>query len=423
VSLGFSDSQIDRAREILKTGPICDECLGRPFARVGHGLANAERGHAMRTILSDGGKAGVCWVCGGLFDQAGAWADRAVRAVAELEFDTYLFGVRLTPRLGEMEAFFGNRFPGDQGESLKHAFNRVVGKAFEARLGRPVTVEFDHPDVSVVIDPASNELHVHVGSLYAYGRYRKLVRGIPQTKWPCRRCRGRGCASCGFTGKQYPESVEEWIATPLVEAAEAEGAHLHGAGREDIDARMLGDGRPFVLELVAPRRRTLDLESLGGEVNDKANGRVEISPLRLVDRATVALLKERAATKRYRALIAFDELIDPRRFESALSALCGMIEQRTPRRVSHRRADRVRRRRLLSTLGEIVAPRRAVIEFEGEGGLYIKELVSGDGGRTNPSLSGLLGVEAAVTELDVLEVRSDAFPDGTSSVDKGEALP
>ena len=421
--LDFSDDQIDRGREILEVGPICDECLGRPFAKVGHGLANAERGQALRTILADAGQMGVCWVCGGLFSRVGTWAERAARAVAGIEFDTYLFGLKLTPRLEQMETFFDKRFPSEQGESLKHAFNRAVGKAFEAGLGRSVTVDFSRPDVSMVIDPSSDEFHVHVTSLYVYGRYRKLVRGIPQTRWPCRRCRGRGCASCGYTGKQYPESVEEWIASPLLEATEAEGAHLHGAGREDIDARMLGDGRPFVLELVAPRRRTLDLESLGDAVNDNANGRVEISPLRLSDRATVGWLKELDATKRYRALAEFAEPVDPGRLQEALAGLCGVIEQRTPHRVSHRRADRVRLRRLLSASGEVVAPRRAVLEFEGEGGLYIKELVSGDEGRTNPSLSGHLGVGAAVIELDVLEVHSEALADRTCSVDNGEALP
>jgi tRNA pseudouridine synthase 10 len=40
-----------------------------------------------------------------------------------------------------------------------------------------------------------------------------------------------------------------------------------------------------------------------------------------------------------------------------------------------------------------------------EGGLYVKELISGDDKRTTPSLSALLGVNAKVEELDVLEIR------------------
>ncbi|HDS44699.1 MAG TPA: tRNA pseudouridine(54/55) synthase Pus10, partial [Methanomicrobia archaeon] len=36
-----------------------------------------------------------------------------------------------------------------------------------------------------------------------------------------------------------------------------------------------------------------------------------------------------------------------------------------------------------------------------------KELISGDEGRTTPNLSALLGMPAAVTELDVLDVELD----------------
>ena len=45
-----------------------------------------------------------------------------------------------------------------------------------------------------------------------------------------------------------------------------------------------------------------------------------------------------------------------------------------------------------------------LIEVYCEGGLYVKELIHGDQGRTKPSLSGLLGMELAVEELDVLRV-------------------
>jgi len=38
------------------------------------------------------------------------------------------------------------------------------------------------------------------------------------------------------------------------------------------------------------------------------------------------------------------------------------------------------------------------------GGLYIKELISGDDGRTKPSISEILNTPAECIELDVLEV-------------------
>ena len=45
-----------------------------------------------------------------------------------------------------------------------------------------------------------------------------------------------------------------------------------------------------------------------------------------------------------------------------------------------------------------------VIIIEAEAGTYIKELVSGDGGRTKPSLSDLAGQRIQIRELDVIEI-------------------
>jgi tRNA pseudouridine synthase 10 len=42
-----------------------------------------------------------------------------------------------------------------------------------------------------------------------------------------------------------------------------------------------------------------------------------------------------------------------------------------------------------------------------EGGLYVKELMSGDSGRTSPSLAEILGVEVVPLALDVLAVHSN----------------
>jgi tRNA pseudouridine synthase 10 len=42
-----------------------------------------------------------------------------------------------------------------------------------------------------------------------------------------------------------------------------------------------------------------------------------------------------------------------------------------------------------------------------QGGLYVKELVSGDEGRTNPSVSELLENRARTLKLDVLKVLLD----------------
>lgn len=401
------------AANILAAGPICDACLGGAFGRLGHGLTNEERARSLRgvaALVGERGKPGPCWVCGDVFGEAEAWAARARAEVGEIEFATYLCAVRPSLRWQEAERLLVERFHLAHAEPQKHAWNRTVGKAFE-RLAGHGTVDFSDPDVKFTIDPAAGTIEIDIASVFVYGRYRKLERGIPQTHWPCRRCRGRGCAECGGTGKQYADSVEELVGAPFVQACHASGAILHGAGREDIDARMLGSGRPFVLEIVRPHVRSIDARALGGEVNAAARGRVEVSNLRLCRRDAVGIVKETDAGKTYRARVEFEKDVSPDALVAALDSLVGDIAQRTPRRVAHRRADLVRTRRLRAARVTRSELREAEIEMVTDGGLYVKELVSGDEGRTEPSLAGRLGTAAVVRELDVLDISSDGFPD------------
>jgi tRNA pseudouridine synthase 10 len=175
---------------------------------------------------------------------------------------------------------------------------------------------------------------------------------------------------------------------------------------------MLGTGRPFVLELCEPRTRSINLEALREVANAAALGKIALGGISWSSRGTVARVKETLATKTYRAVVEFADDVSAESLEAALRSIVGDIAQRTPLRVAHRRADLVRTRRLHAACGTVRSVREADIEFRTDGGLYVKELVSGDEGRTEPSLAGRLGTAARVRELDVLDVVSSEFPDG-----------
>lgn len=53
---------------------------------------------------------------------------------------------------------------------------------------------------------------------------------------------------------------------------------------------------------------------------------------------------------------------------------------------------------------KMIDPRHLELVVRCQGGLYVKELISGDGGRTTPSVSEILGCGARCTELDVIAV-------------------
>jgi tRNA pseudouridine synthase 10 len=182
-------------------------------------------------------------------------------------------------------------------------------------------------------------------------------------------------------------------------------AVLHGSGREDVDARMLGSGRPFIVEIQEPKKRKIDLKELERIVNERCKGKVVVFDLKFAKARDVEFLKSAGFRKVYRAKVVFEREVSREELKKALEKLKTEIHQRTPLRVLHRRADLVRVRRVHNAEIILHRGRVAVIRIEADSGLYIKELVSGDQGRTKPSLSELLGVQAYVEKLDVIEVK------------------
>jgi tRNA pseudouridine synthase 10 len=386
-----------------ETRSLCPECYGRLFGRLGHGLTNPERAGRLRgltgTVPSDSGL--PCPTCEGLFGRMDVWVDRALRAADGYEWHRFTCGSRWEPELLAREEALWTEVGTEWGESLRAAFNRELGKRIELRSGAAGGPE--RPDVVFLADLAVGRVELTVLPLYLRGRYRKLDRTLPQTRWPCRRCHGRGCTACGGTGKTYSESVEELVAAPFLRAAGAEGSRFHGMGREDIDARMLGRGRPFVLELLRPHRRSLDLAALGAELATSARDRVEVLDLTTADAADVVRVKEASPDKSYRVGVVGAASVA--KVNEALDlALARAIAQRTPTRVAHRRADRVRTRRLVAARVVDASEGRFTLDLRTEAGTYVKEWVEGDGGRTEPSLAALVGVPLKVDFLDVMEI-------------------
>ncbi|PCN49984.1 tRNA pseudouridine(54/55) synthase Pus10 [Candidatus Geothermarchaeota archaeon ex4572_27] len=346
-----------------------------------------------------------CYVCGGLMDGVQGLAARVAEALKPYEFNTFLVGTRVPGSIVEREDALRARFSLSYGESLKSDLNRELRRALAAKLHKKV--DFNSPDVLVVVDLVDDKVEVKPSPVFIYGRYRKLEAGIPQNKWLCSRCWGAGCERCGWTGKMYPTSIEELVAAPMAEMFEGRGAKFHGAGREDVDVKVVGRGRPFVVEVKEPRRRFLDLSMVEAKVNEAAQGKVEVHELRYTNREEVRRLKMMAPLREkvYLARVKVhggctDE--DLRRVEEALRG--ATIRQRTPTRVLHRRADKVRHKKVYDVEARRLAGDEVELKIRSQGGLYIKELITGDQGRTTPSVAEVLGREVEVEELTVVDV-------------------
>ncbi len=434
-----------KAEKLLTRYPLCDWCLGRQFAILGYGLSNQMRGNAFKTLLLLAGtetyhkdrkrgithlkrlaengmflpalqflkKEGIngitpvqqCSICLGIMERIREIADLSIQQLKGWEATSILLGSRISPDFIEREEQLRSEIQIESGEPLKAELNREIGKLVTKQLDIPV--DFKSPSIVVVVHIPSFEVELHVNSLFIYGRYRKLVRGIPQTKWPCRECLGQGCSRCKDTGKMYPESVEELIAAPLLDVTHGKSVRFHGAGREDIDACMLGNGRPFVIEILTPRKRNIDLEEAAKKINQFAQGKVEVDQLRFSTKEMVKLLKSSSATteKTYKVIAQTEKPLHPKAQEKLETIPMPLeIMQRTPQRVIHRRADKVRRKQIYELRVTSLKSDRIILLIRCQGGLYIKEFISGDDDRTTPSITEILGKTIKCIQLDVIDV-------------------
>jgi len=437
---------LQSALKMLEKYPLCDHCLGRQFALLGHGVENDQRGkaiklvlaleaHALETskkskgtrvlktlvtngfsetagnILKEMGKpvpiknhAAECFLCSDTFKATDDLIKEAVRLLEDFEYSSFLVGTELPAKVAEREDEFRAEFEVSHGENMRNEFGRTIGKEIAQSVGK--AVDFKKPEIVVLVNPFLGHVSLQVNPLFVSGRYRKLVRGIPQSKWFCSNCRGKGCEKCNWTGKMYQESVQEIVEEPFLKATEGLKASFHASGREDIDARMLGSGRPFVIEITRPRKRFLDLERLEEEVNLRGKSKVEVSNLKLANKDVVRRLKRGESTqKEYRVLMEFQHSIKAKDLDSLREKLTNaMIKQETPLRVLHRRADMTREKYIYEATVKKLSPKKAEMKIRCQGGLYVKELVTGDEGRTIPSVSEILNNKAKPLKLDVLNV-------------------
>jgi len=395
------------ASDILKEtdGKICKHCLGRKLSKTIEGSNNIERADKVCKDLGIDLDDVDCVICDNIFNKLDDdLYDKIDAKINQLgvEFDTFLVGSQIPKDIQKRDEELSEKF--NLGvETIKKEVNRLIGLGIWERYGKDA--EFERQDIVFNIDLTKKpKVRIQINPLYIEGKYNKFKRGIPQTKWPCTKCKGRGCEECNGTGKQYPESVEELISEHFLKLTKGREAKFHGAGREDIDVLMLGSGRPFVLEIKEPRIRKLDLAKLEAEINEINEGKTAYHNLHLCERPRKAEIKQSSpdAYKIYRAIVECDGAYDEEKLKELLDL--NEINQQTPLRVLRRRTDMVRVKHVLDLSYEIIDDRHFSMKIKTEGGLYIKELISGDEGRSQPNVSEILGVNAICSQLDVLEV-------------------
>lgn len=424
------DEVVGKALEVLRSKPLCDRCLGRFFAKLGYGWSNRDRGLALKKAIVMGYHARIksgdgdalrefveiagnigdhasnlyrlltgselrvneCVICGGKLD---SFIEKAVvegyRILSLYDITRFIVGVKVPREITELEGRIASGYGLEHWESIRSEIKREIGKAIEARYG--LKVDFRDPEAMLIVGFPELSMEVIVTSLIIKGRYWKTGRMISQAYWPT------------IGGARY-YSIEQAL-QPILVTLRGESLVLHASGREDVDARMLGSGRPALVEVKAPRVRRFNPRELEELVERNSGGLILFKIEGLAGRSLVKAYKEELAIKSkvYRALVAVEGGItmdEIKRLELNLNGVT--ILQRTPTRVLRRRRDIVRARKLYAIKCIPLGGPLMECLIKASGGLYIKELIDGDNGRTKPSFTEILGRRAECLELDVLLV-------------------
>lgn len=423
---------LEVSKLILSKYSLCDRCLGRQFHLLSEKADNEEIGRSIKLCLhlkaisllnERKRKAAVnilrilarsgferskttleslglksyeekCYICNNLlFSDLDTFIRLIENQTLEIEFNTFQVTSFIPKEIVKKDDFIKVEFSISTGESIKTEFNRVLSNLIEEKIKKKHSMI--SPDVTLLLNPIKKTVVAHPNPVYVYGKYRKLSSGISQTR---------------KVGKDPLTSIEGLLASVFVPVFKAKDVKLHGAGREDVDALMLGGGRPFVLEVVEPKKRAVVLSSLEDTFNSSFKGIAEISSLRFCSKKEIVKIKMigEKISKVYRLKVKADKIPSEEEIAKVEKMVQNLvIYQRTPTRVLWRRTDKVRKKVIKWIKISPINEKEMEVILEAQGGTYVKEFIDGDNGRTRPSLAELLNTPLKWESLEVLEIKGE----------------
>ncbi|KAF9621481.1 hypothetical protein IFM89_021785 [Coptis chinensis] len=286
-----------------------------------------------------------------------------------------------------------------QGLECSEDASGEVGSAMDTSLnGLQVSESFNSAPEKVK-EPCCLTCHCYRTPIYVGGRYLKVYcgnvylvvmqdnavtillqysRNVSQTQWII------------DDERMGEASVEEIIGNTIIPICRGDKYKFHAAGREDIDVRMLGSGRPFLVEVQNARHdpSKVEMTDIEEKINNSEIKLVRVKNLKVVGNQGWTLMREGEAEKQkqYAALVWISRSLGDEDLNTLSSLKDMQIVQRTPVRVLHRRSplDREKIIHWMKVEKIVGSTQYFLLHLCTQAGTYIKEFVHGDLGRTQP---------------------------------------
>lgn len=230
--------------------------------------------------------------------------------------------------------------------------------------------------------------------LYLKGNYNKFSREIGQTPWEING--ERVCSS----------SVEEEMKFIIIKKFGADDLRFSAGGREDRDVRMLGGGRPFMVEILNPKKNIeKEIKDIEEEINNTSKF-IKIKNLEKCNKEYIDYIKKAEVNKMkiYSCFVWTKKELTDEDINKLNNVKNIDVIQKTPLRVLHRRSLMDRNKKIYGLKAEKVSEHFMILDVIASAGTYIKEFVHSDLMRTEPSVKSLLDCDVDILQLDVRDL-------------------
>ena len=371
------------SKKILSEYDLCDNCLGRLFAKKLHLQSNKLLGKKIHKKLKAKNK--KCHICKNVFDILPFYLDKMRSVSSDYQYKTFLVGAKLKPSVLDRDDHIRSQFKLKGIDGIKTSITRELAKQFIRKTNKkPISQE---PDLTITVDFKTESCEAHSKSLYLSGRYTKPTRDIPQKQKPCQNCFGKGCVTCNRHGMAEFDSVEGMICKYFFDKFSATQAKITWIGGEDATSLVLGNGRPFFAKLLNPKKRKLVLPKTISSGKIKIHKLRQIpkipqGPIPFMSQATLHITTQEPITQD--SLAKLDEL------NNNTVAIYEKSGKRTEKKI-HSIQYRVESQNSFSLMMHL------------DGGIPLKHFVSGDD--IFPNVSDLISNKSKLEQFDFSEVK------------------
>jgi tRNA pseudouridine synthase 10 len=357
-------------------------------------------------------KKGSCSICRGSMESLPDLAFKALSSLKGYQFETFLVGSSVAQDLIDNEDEFRSKFKIKGRQSIKGQVSHYVGSFISGKTRR--SVEHSRPDVTILLTIPSNAVYINPRSIWLSARYRKRKRGIAQRSSLCKVCNGLGCSVCNYKGSTT-ETLQAMVTDFLSELFQAEGCNFIWIGNEDDQSLVGGNGRPFFVEVLKPKRRPLATtgrfrgRNPAGVPKRLALNGILLKAIRLLQTKPTHIPQLEMKCIVYLKWKSQETTLSFEQLQSIGREISSEFSDRPVRiKLSKRNKSINRRIRYISLEPGKEPDLACTLEIGAEGGVPIRKLVMGTDEEVHPNLSKYLGAFALdqLRPFDVIDIET-----------------